>query len=380
MNIGPRRHWTDIHVARHAPDACRNRIHDLGDKPMKCTSSMRLRHGGVWAALVVALSLSACGGKEEAPPPAPPSAPAAAPAPAETPAVIDEAGGEAVVIQPTLVDTLSVDELLVRADEAVKERQLFVPAGESAFEMYLSVIEQEPVQVRARNALSDLFPYAVLYVEQRTAAGDLAESERVLDLMERADSRAPALPRLQRGVDELRNRVAAEAQRAAAQAAAAAAAASAPAPISAPTPAPTAPPPEPVATTPPASQPQTPASQPESPPVAAVPPPAPVTPPPAATPTPPPAAAPAPAPVAPTVISAVQPRYPPVALRRRVEGSVEVGFTIMPDGSVSNVRVLSSRPNNTFDREAINAMERWRFTPPGRQVESRRVFDFKLSD
>lgn len=345
---------------------------------MKCTSSMRLRHGGVWAALVVALSLSACGGKDETPAPAAPSAPATSAPAAPPPAVVDEASGEAEVIRPSLVDTLSVDELLVRADEAVKERQLFVPAGESAFEMYLSVIEQEPVQVRARNALSDLFPYAVMYVEQRTAAGDLAESERVLDLMERADEKAPALPRLQRGVDELRNRVAAEAQRAAAQQAAEAqrvAAQAAEAQRAAAAPPPT---PEPVATTPPPSQPQTPASQPESQPVAAVPPPAAVTPPPAPAPTPPPAAA--PAPVTPTVISSVQPRYPPVALRRRVEGSVEVGFTIMPDGSVANVRVLSSRPNNTFDREAINAMERWRFTPTGRQVESRRVFDFKLSE
>ncbi|MCX7557521.1 TonB family protein [Xanthomonadaceae bacterium JHOS43] len=344
---------------------------------MKLTPSMRLRHGGIWAALVVALSLSACGGKEEAPPPAQPSAPVASEPVAATPEVVDESGGEAMVIQPSLVDTLSIDELLVRADEAVKERQLFVPIGESAFEMYLRVVEQEPVQVRARNALSDLFPYAVLYVEQRTAAGDLAESERVLDLMERADSRAPALPRLQRGVDGLRDRVAAEAQREAQRLAAQAAAAAAPAPVSTPTPAPApTPTPEPVATAPSSTQPQTPATQPESTPVAAVPTPAPVTPPPPQPVTPPPAAA----PVAPTVISAVQPRYPPVALRRRVEGSVEVGFTIMPDGSVSNVRVLSSRPNNTFDREAINAMERWRFTPPGRQVESRRVFDFKLSE
>ena len=380
MNIVARRQETDIHATRCCAGACRNRIHDLGETPMKCTSSMRHRHGGIWAPLVIALSLAACGGKEEAPPPAQPSAPAA-PAPVEeTPAVVDEAAGEAEVIRPSLVDTLSVDELLVHAEEAMKQSQLFVPAGESAFEMYLSVIEQEPAHVRARNALSDLFPYAVMYMEQRTAANDLAESERVLDLMERADAQAPALPRLKRGVEDLRNRFAAEAQRlvaqqaaeaqrAAAQAQQAAAAAAAP-----PTPAAPPPAPEPVAT----AQPQPTESQPASPPVAAEPPPAQVTPPPAPVPAPPPAAA--PAPVTPTVISAVQPRYPPVALRRRVEGSVEVGFTIMPDGSVSNVRVLSSRPNSTFDREAINAMERWRFTPPGRQVESRRVFDYKLSE
>ncbi|NLB13302.1 MAG: energy transducer TonB [Gammaproteobacteria bacterium] len=339
--------------------------------------SFSMRHGrrlGIVALAAAALILSACGGKEEAPPAPPPaaSAPAAPPPAAPEPAPAP-AEDESVVVSPTLVDTLSAEELLTRADQAMKENQLFVPAGESAFEMYLRVNELEPEQITARNALTDLFPYAVLYVEQRTAAGDLPESERMLDLMERANEKAPALARLQRGVSELRNRVTAEAQRAAtaeaqrlaaaqaaAEAAAAAAAAPPPAPVATPEPAPA-----PVASVP-EPEPTTPAA-----PVTTAPPPVA----PAPAPPPPPVV---PATVTPTVVSAVQPRYPPNALRRRVEGSVELGFTIMPDGSVANVRVLSSRPGNTFDREAINAMERWRFTPPGRQVESRRVFDFKL--
>lgn len=340
---------------------------------MEMSFSMRHgRHLGIVALAAAALILSACGGKEEAPPAPPPaaSAPAAPPPAAPEPAPAED---ESVVVSPTLVDTLSSEELLTRADQAMKENQLFVPAGESAFEMYLRVNELEPEQITARNALTDLFPYAVLYVEQRTAAGDLPESERMLDLMERANEKAPALARLQRGVSELRNRVTAEAQRAAtaeaqrlaaaqaaAEAAAAAAAAPPPAPVATPEPAPA-----PVASVP-EPEPTTPAA-----PVTTAPPPVA----PAPAPPPPPVV---PATVTPTVVSAVQPRYPPNALRRRVEGSVELGFTIMPDGSVANVRVLSSRPGNTFDREAINAMERWRFTPPGRQVESRRVFDFKL--
>ena len=340
---------------------------------MEMSFSMRHgRHLGIVALAAAALILSACGGKEEAPPAPPPaaSAPAAPPPAAPEPAPAED---ESVVVSPTLVDTLSSEELLTRADQAMKENQLFVPAGESAFEMYLRVNELEPEQITARNALTDLFPYAVLYVEQRTAAGDLPESERMLDLMERANENAPALARLQRGVSELRNRVTAEAQRAAtaeaqrlaaaqaaAEAAAAAAAAPPPAPVATPEPAPA-----PVASVP-EPEPTTPAA-----PVTTAPPPVA----PAPAPPPPPVV---PATVTPTVVSAVQPRYPPNALRRRVEGSVELGFTIMPDGSVANVRVLSSRPGNTFDREAINAMERWRFTPPGRQVESRRVFDFKL--
>lgn len=340
-----------------------------------------VRLGSLGLTIGLALVLGACGDKEEAPPRAPAATPATTPAEpvAATPAAPDADEGESLVIQPSLVDTLSIDELLVRADAAEKEKQLFVPEGESAFEMYLRVVEQEPENVRARNALSDLFPYAVLYVEQRTAAADLGESERVLDLMQRADEKAPALPRLERSVAQLRERVANDAQRAAAAAAAAtaaaAAAAAAPVPVQDPTP--IAPPvvqpavPEPVASAP------APAPEPTPTPVAAAPEPAPA--PVVAAPTPPPPA-PAATPAAPQVISAVRPRYPPQALRRRIEGSVTVGFTIMPDGSVSNVRVISSRPNNTFDREAVNAMERWRYTATGQQVDSSRVFDFKLTE
>ena len=136
--------------------------------------SFSMRHGrrlGIVALAAAALILSACGGKEEAPPAPPPaaSAPAAPPPAAPEPAPAED---ESVVVSPTLVDTLSTEELLTRADQAMKENQLFVPAGESAFEMYLRVNELEPEQITARNALTDLFPYAVLYVEQRTAAGD----------------------------------------------------------------------------------------------------------------------------------------------------------------------------------------------------------------
>lgn len=328
--------------------------------------------------LAFALALAACGGKDEAPP-APASAPTEQPAaPAvDAPAVTDAEVEEAMVIQPTLVDTLTIDELLTAAETAVQDRQLFVPVGESAFEMYLRVVEQEPLHVRAKNALSDLFPYAMLYVEQRTAAGDLAEGERVLDLMERADANAPALPRLQRAVADLRNRVAAEAQRATAAAEAQQQRASEEAQRAAAS----AEEAQRVAEAAEAeARRQAEAAAQAAAQAAQTPTPAPA-PAPVAIPAPPPPPPPAPvetAPVAPTVISAVQPRYPPIALRRRIEGSVEVGFTIMPDGSVSNVRVLTSHPGNTFDRESINAMERWRFSPPGREVESRRVFDYKL--
>jgi protein TonB len=111
-------------------------------------------------------------------------------------------------------------------------------------------------------------------------------------------------------------------------------------------------------------------------------------------PTPPPAepeaepAAPPPAPVAaaprpgqlPPVVSQVSPRYPPLALRRRIEGFVELSFTVQTDGRVTDISVVDSQPSTLFNREAINAMERWRFAPTPTPVKGRRTFDFKLAD
>ena len=41
---------------------------------------------------------------------------------------------------------------------------------------------------------------------------------------------------------------------------------------------------------------------------------------------------------------------------------------------------MSSEPRSMFDREAVNAMQRWRFAPSGQESRGRRTFDFKLSD
>lgn len=80
---------------------------------------------------------------------------------------------------------------------------------------------------------------------------------------------------------------------------------------------------------------------------------------------------------APKAISTPAPRYPPEALRAATVGEVTVEFTITADGSVADVRVLKSRPARVFDREAISAVRRWRFEPPGAPVTLRRTFGFK---
>ena len=64
----------------------------------------------------------------------------------------------------------------------------------------------------------------------------------------------------------------------------------------------------------------------------------------------------------PGLIKRVEPIYPPIARAARIEGTVVVDAIILKDGSVSEVKVLSSS-NRVFDQACIDAVQRWRFTP-----------------
>lgn len=59
----------------------------------------------------------------------------------------------------------------------------------------------------------------------------------------------------------------------------------------------------------------------------------------------------------------IPPRYPRAAARRGIEGIVKVAFTITKDGRVINPRVLSANPAGVFDKAAIKAVKKWKFTP-----------------
>jgi len=55
---------------------------------------------------------------------------------------------------------------------------------------------------------------------------------------------------------------------------------------------------------------------------------------------------------------------------------VQIEFTVGTDGSVTSARVVRANPPRVFDREALNAVERWRFQPIGAPVTTRRTFNF----
>jgi len=65
---------------------------------------------------------------------------------------------------------------------------------------------------------------------------------------------------------------------------------------------------------------------------------------------------------APAIIREVKPKYTADAMRRRVEGSVEVDAVVLADGTVGDVTVKRSLDPD-LDEEAIKATKQWRFRP-----------------
>ncbi|HZO08124.1 MAG TPA: TonB family protein [Myxococcota bacterium] len=80
----------------------------------------------------------------------------------------------------------------------------------------------------------------------------------------------------------------------------------------------------------------------------------------------------------------VEPEYPMQARQRGIEGWVVVEFTVSAAGSVKDVAVVESEPGTVFDRNAVNAVRKWKYHPKlqdGRPVERSGVkvrLDFEM--
>ncbi len=252
-----------------------------------------------------------------------------------------------------------------RAERALAAGRILAPAGDNAIEHYLDACAQPSERVRAQAALAELQPYVLIAAEQAIARGDGREAARLQALIARIDSSAPALPRLRASLEALvRAREARDAEGAAAAMPSPAAGASAAAVerIVAAT----------AGTEPVTSPAHAPEPSPAAAPVAATV----QAPPPSALPTPP--ASRGVEARTPRLLQDAQPRYPLPALRARIEGEAQVAFTIQPDGSVRNARLLSSTPPGMFEASALAVAQRWRFEATGRAHDSRRTVHFRL--
>ena len=308
----------------------------------------------------------------------------------------------------------AIDDLAAAADRALREGRLYVPAGDNALEYWLEARARDPGSAVAASAVVELQPYLLIGCEQAIARHDFDEAHRLLGLLAASDPVAPALERLgdaiaaaeaavESGREEAVRLAAVEAARqredadaraaeqaraatariAVAQAeavrAAAGAPASAPAPVQ--TPAQTSAqtsaslpqedaPPRPVAAVPSAAEPIASTAAADPPPQAAAPSPSrPVA----------RAAEPPAAPAPPRALRQPPPRYPPLALARGLEGSVDVAFVIQPDGSVAGERVVDATPPGVFDRSALAAVAGYRFEASGRHVPSQVTLRFALN-
>ena len=317
-----------------------------------------------WLSLSLVVALAACSKSEQAGTEAA-AVPAAAPV-AATPA-------PAVSAQ---VQAMSADQLRAAATKALGENRIYAPGGDNAMEYYLALRDKLPNDASVTSALTDLMPYTLIATEQSIGREDFVEAQRLSALIEKADPKAPALPRLKQTIagaqqavaarvetektkavtdaeakvlDEKRLAQQAEQQRVAAEALAAQqqqdAARNA----------------EAARTAAAQREAEERAARETAARTAAA--------------APPPAAARAAAPTL-RVVSAPSPRYPPEALRAGTSGEVLVEITVAPDGSVTNARVVRATPARVFDREALNAVRRWKFEPIDAATTTRRTLAF----
>jgi TonB family protein len=80
-------------------------------------------------------------------------------------------------------------------------------------------------------------------------------------------------------------------------------------------------------------------------------------------------------------IKTVMPEMPEAARRKKLEGWVEVVFTVNEKGLVSEAQVRSSSPEEVFDDAAVKAVKQWRFEPAtkdGKPIATRSMIRLKF--
>lgn len=348
---------------------------------MSAINTVRRGLAPVALAVAVACALGAC--KKEPADADTAAATTVQQAPAPTPASVVSAA----------VTAMSADQLRSEASKAYDENRLYAPAGNNAMEYYLALRDKAPADAGASSALTDLMPMTVIATEQGIAREDFLEAKRLLALIGKADDKHPALGRLKSSIASSETAAAqrVESQKLTAEQEATrqvelakkreedqrklqeqqrqqqATATPAPAQTNAA---------QQAAAAAEAQRQQAAAAAAERQRVAA------------AEEQRQQAAAITPAPAQPAraandlrAVSQADPRYPPAAQRAGAAGSVQVEFTVATDGSVSDVRVVSSdvprQFARDFEREAISAVKRWRFQPIGQSTTSRRTISFQ---
>ena len=283
---------------------------------------------------------------------------------------------------PVNVEAMSLNDLLAEARKAMNEQRVIAPAGNNAFEFYLKVLQKQPGNQTAADALRETFPFAASNVEQVINQRDFNEAGREIDLLAKVDPTNYTLTILrskldaqrktldeeqQKQLDQQRQQDLATQQKAAADKAAAdkALADKAAADKAAQEQAALAVQQRAKADEAARATKATPSSQVASDNSAAgggagetrdaIP------------------------------VSTIRPRYPATALRNNQEGWVSLQYTVNADGSVSNIEVVNAEPRHVFDSAAVDAIRRAKFSPAMRDgaaiaSQQQKRIEFKLSN
>ena len=67
---------------------------------------------------------------------------------------------------------------------------------------------------------------------------------------------------------------------------------------------------------------------------------------------------------APSPIVKIEPKYPPLAARNRIEGRVRLRFNINEVGGVEDIRVLGGENLEVFSAQAKRALRKWKYRVP----------------
>lgn len=267
---------------------------------------------------------------------------------------------------PANVAGMDINQLLGEARSAMNEQRYLAPAGNNAFEFYLRVLEKDPGNKVASDALRETFPFAAPSAEQAINARDFSEAQRQIALLAKADPTNFTLTILRSKLDAQRKtldqqqQLALEQQKArevAAQKSAADRLAAAQLAEQQKVQLAEQQKAEAASASQRQTQTQTQTQTQQS--IAAA------TPESGGNPTADTASGTKAAGKTSNsvLLKAVGARYPSAAMRARQAGWVVVAFTVDADGSTSDVKVVDANPRHVFDRAAIDAVARYEFKP-----------------
>lgn len=82
-----------------------------------------------------------------------------------------------------------------------------------------------------------------------------------------------------------------------------------------------------------------------------------------------------------SVIKRAVPIYPKYAVKKGIEGTVLINFSIEKDGNASDIQVVASDQDGLFDASAILGVQKWLYTKSAQKVRNNYVaIEFGLTD